>query len=169
MNTRPQVTYVSSPISDHAFSKATELYGPHDVDLFASRVNTKSEQPNLQFFRLGQPLIPPPMEPEISSISENAQRPLEDHFNYPTMEDDDDVPEPTVIFSYPTITPAGIDIHTRPQKREVSIIEQQKFVSHGMENQRRALQAQGLPDTAIYIIFSKKLAVKRRSRYHSTQ
>ncbi|PVU86838.1 hypothetical protein BB561_006530 [Smittium simulii] len=75
-------------MTDQAFLKITELYGPHDVDLFASRTNTKltnhySWLPDNR--AVGSP--------------EGAQRPSDDHFDHTSMENSNLVSGSTGIIS----------------------------------------------------------------------
>ncbi|PVU85849.1 hypothetical protein BB561_006891, partial [Smittium simulii] len=68
-----------------------------------------------------------PVEPDIPGSPESAQKTSEDHFDYTSMEN---------------------------SNVKISAVEQQKLAPHGMENQRRVLQVQGLPATAIKLLFS---------------
>ncbi|OLY82971.1 hypothetical protein AYI68_g2901 [Smittium mucronatum] len=152
-------------ISDQAFSKVTELYGPHDLDLFSFRNNKRLKHYYIWFpdnWVASQNSL-------LYNCSESAMRTPEDHFDCPAVEDGDAVFGPADIISIPAVAPTGNDGHTRPQKRKISTFEQQTPVSHGMKNQLRVLKEQFLSYTAIETIFSCQRAVKRRSRYHSTQ
>ncbi|PVU94705.1 hypothetical protein BB561_002339 [Smittium simulii] len=177
-NTRPQ------SMLDQAFFKITELYRPHYVDLFASRANTKqnkilqlvprqqsrrTELSAIQLVKVDQPLLLPSAEPDIPGSPESAPRTSDNYFSNTSMENSNLVSGSTGIISCSATSSTANYGHTKPQKRKISDVEQQELMPHGMENQRRVIQAQGLSDTAINIIVSNKLAVKRRSRYHSTQ
>ncbi|PVU97718.1 hypothetical protein BB561_000340 [Smittium simulii] len=118
---------------------------------------------------LDQPLLLPPVEPDIPGSPESAPRTSDNHFSHASIKNSNLVSGSTGIISCLATASTGNDGHTRPQKQKISAVEQQELVPHCMENQRRVLQAQGLSDTDINIIVSNKRAVKRRPRYHSTQ
>ncbi|OMJ08851.1 hypothetical protein AYI69_g10911, partial [Smittium culicis] len=133
------------------------------LQLVSRQQGCRSELPALQLVRLDQPLLLPPVEPNFPGSPESAQRTSDNHFNHTAMENSNVVSGSTGIISCPAIASTGNDGHTRPQKRKISAVEQQKLVPYGMENQRRILQAQGLSDIAIDIIVSNQRAIKRRS------
>ncbi|OMJ30025.1 hypothetical protein AYI69_g445, partial [Smittium culicis] len=134
------------------------------LQLVSRQQGCRSELPALQLVRLDQPILLPPVEPNFPGSPESAQRTSENHFNHTAMKNSNVVSGSTGIISCPAIASTGNDGHTRPQKRKISAVEQQKLVPYGMENQRRILQAQGLSDIAIDIIVSNQRAIKRRSR-----
>ncbi|PVU91960.1 hypothetical protein BB561_004095 [Smittium simulii] len=123
------------------------------LQLVSRQQGCRSELPALQLVELEQPVLLPTMEPDIPGSPESAPRTSDYYSDNASMENSNVVSGPTEIISCPATAPTGNDGHTRPQKRKISAVEQQELVPHGMENQRRVLQAQ----------------VKRRSRYHSTQ
>ncbi|PVU95345.1 hypothetical protein BB561_001890 [Smittium simulii] len=139
------------------------------LQLVSGQQSRKSELSDIQLVGVDQPLLLSPVEPDIPGSPESAPRASDDDFNHTSMENSNLVSGSTGIISCSATASTGNDGHTRPQKRKISAVEQQELVPHGMENQRRVLQAQGLSDTAINIIVSNKRAVKRRSRYYSTQ
>ncbi|OMJ18715.1 hypothetical protein AYI70_g5196 [Smittium culicis] len=79
------------------------------------------------------------------------------------------VPRSTEVINSLAITTASNNGSAGSKKRKISAVEQQELVSHGMENQRCTLKAQGFSDTTVDIIVSNQRAVKIRSRYHSIQ
>ncbi|OLY83650.1 hypothetical protein AYI68_g2205 [Smittium mucronatum] len=110
---------------------------------------SKARTPFSSIGQTDQPLLLPPTE-----------------FDIP---DGDVVSGPAGIISITAVSPTGNNGHTGPQKRKISTFDQQTLVSHGMENQLRVLQEQGLSLSVIQIIIFNQKAFKRRSRYHSTQ
>ncbi|PVU92343.1 hypothetical protein BB561_003884 [Smittium simulii] len=123
-------------MSDQAFLKITELYGPHNVDLFASRTNTKLTH-YYSWFPDSRAV-----EPDIPGSPESALRTSDNYFSNTAMENSNLVSGSTGIISCSATASTGNDGHTRPQKRKISTVEQQELVPYVMENQRRVLQAQ---------------------------
>ncbi|PVU90869.1 hypothetical protein BB561_004670 [Smittium simulii] len=126
------------------------------LQLVSGQQSRRSELSDIQLVEVDQPLLLPPMEPGIPCSPESAPRASDDYFNHTSMENSNLVSGSTGIISCSATASTGNDGHTRPQKRKISAVEQQELVPHGMENQRRVLQAQGLSDTAINIIVSNK-------------
>ncbi|OMJ14759.1 hypothetical protein AYI70_g7694 [Smittium culicis] len=129
----------------------------------------RSERTELRLEEMRQPLWLPSVEPNIASCTESSEGTTNNNTDYPPVENFSMEPRSTEAINSLAITTASNNGSAGSKKRKISAVEQQDLVSHGMENQRFILNAQGLSDTAVEIIVSNQRAVKRRSRYHSIQ
>ncbi|OMJ19910.1 hypothetical protein AYI70_g4434 [Smittium culicis] len=115
-----------------------------------------SEFSGIQLEGLEEPICVSPMELDITSNTEGQTEQTDNNSDNNTMETRDLVPRPSQPIDFPAATSTSNSGSTRPQKRKIPAVGEQKLESDGMEDQRRALQAQGLSNLAIEIFISNE-------------
>ncbi|OMH83279.1 hypothetical protein AX774_g3217 [Zancudomyces culisetae] len=136
-------------ISNPMFHKIDRLFGPHDVDLFATRKNNKRIPASLKI--LDQPVSVSPMELDPASHQEDQNLPC--GFR------------PTETISPEAVTnpsPPGI---SRPEKRKAVDERQQELDAHRLAIKRSQYDQKGLNDQARAILSSNYKQQHLETRY----
>ncbi|OMJ12765.1 hypothetical protein AYI69_g9276, partial [Smittium culicis] len=145
------------------FNKIISLYDTHDVELFATKRNTKVRNYYIQ------PVFLYTLEPDPTGITEGEEGEVNINSNNPLLEISNLVPRPVEINSSTSNNTRSICDHPRPQKRKVSYDRQQELITRAMEDQRSSLETEGYSEHAIRLMEPNQRAIKRRTRNSAIQ
>ncbi|PVU91406.1 hypothetical protein BB561_004407 [Smittium simulii] len=118
-----------------------------------------SERTNLQLAEMGQSILLLTVELDCTSYTKAMWFP--DLMELSTQQ--------PLAYGHYTSPATCSNSDSRSQKRKIAVLEKQTLALSGLEDQRRALENQGLKDYAVDFIVSNKRRVRRRARYSAAQ
>ncbi|OMJ30428.1 hypothetical protein AYI69_g27 [Smittium culicis] len=149
-------------------SSLNTMFGPHEMELFASSKNKKLKAyyscfPDArvvdiksvdQMGWMKDPIRLPATELNLESASECQTGATDSKSGYISMEISNIFPRPDEIINIPTASASGDSNNSRPLNRKIAVNREQTLESDGLADQRRDLQEKGLSDLAIDIFVS---------------
>ncbi|OMJ22790.1 hypothetical protein AYI69_g5262, partial [Smittium culicis] len=144
---RPQELKNTTLKSYQTFTTLNAMFGPHDVDLFASNKNKKLKAKSLlqlapgyqdsrnklavgQLEWVEEPIRFPEMEFNLASASESQTGTTDSNSEFSSMEISDMVPRPYEFINFPTASVSSENSNNLPQKRKIASNRQQALDSN---------------------------------------
>ncbi|KAF9271471.1 hypothetical protein BGZ68_003572, partial [Mortierella alpina] len=153
-------TQLEWSISQDFFQELDSQWGPHTVDLFASKANAKL---NKQIVHLSA------VEPHSVDTSEDAGGEDSSNSHHAVLAQCDLVPEDIEMGSASSDSDSSSDGSSSPGEQLVRASQKSDVVSLRLERRQQTLTAAGASDTVLSLLFEDNNSIRRRGAYSGPQ